>query len=165
MAEPTGLAAVLTDAMADSGIVPPETEQLDLLGLRDVPEDKRPRGRPKGAISRRTQAIADYLLAKYHDPLEGLMQMASLGVEEMASALGCTRAEAFAEKRLCIIAALPYLHRRMPLAVDLTNHSVVHLSINTGGGAGAGEAGMTILEGVVTIEENQEVNDGVNGEV
>lgn len=170
MAEPTGLAAVLEDAIGDRPLVPPETEQLDLLamiGVHQMRAVERPRGRPPGAINRRTERVAEYLLSKYPDPLEGLMQMASLGIEEMCAALGCTRMEAFQELRLCRLAALPFVHRRMPQAIDLTNHNVVHLSIQTGasGAPGAGDGGVTILGGLVDIEENQEVSDGADGTV
>lgn len=164
MADPTGLAAVLAEAVGDRAIVPAPAEQLDLadlLGLREVREERRGRGRPKGQINRRTEIVAEYLLSKYPDPLEGLIQMCGIGIDELSAALNCTAHEAWAEKRLCIQAVLPYLHRRMPLAVDLSNRSVVHLSINTGSGvAGASpEAGLTILGSIAEVVENQEVID------
>lgn len=169
MAEPTGLAAIVADAVGDRGPIPPETEQLDLAGALGLPPPKRAArapGRPPGAINRATERIASYLLAKYRDPLEGLVQMAGMGVDELASMLGCTAFEAWQEKRLCIAAALPYLHRRQPIAVDLTNHQLVHLTI--GGGAARavdGTAGVTLLEGLAEIVENQEVNDAPSAQV
>jgi hypothetical protein len=123
------LAAVLAEAGAGTAVLPDEAEQLDLLGLRDVPEAKRGRGRPPGARNRSVQDVADYLLAKYRDPLETLVQMAGAGVEELAAALGCSRLEAWQEKRHAAVAALPYIRQRQPQAVNLGVSQAVHLTI------------------------------------
>lgn len=99
-----------------------------MLGL-ELPPQRRSVGRPVGQRNVRNQRVADYLLARYRDPLEGLVQMAGLSVGDLAAALGCSKLEAFQEKRQCAVAALPYLHQRQALAVDLTARQAVYLSI------------------------------------
>jgi len=160
----TGLVAMLEDADAGEALLADDAEQLELLGM-SLPENRRGRGRPAGQRNLRVQRIADYLLTRYRDPLEGLVQMAALGVEDLAAALGCTKAQAFAEKRLCAMACLPYLHSRQPIAVDVTNRQIVHLAIFDGGEAEAqdvdsGDAGV-----ILTIEGNQSVSGEPDGTV
>lgn len=131
MAAKTGIALIAdsADAGADLAQRMSDAEQLDLLGL-ELPAGRRAKaGRPQGRLNSRTQRVADYLLANYRDPLEGLVIMAGLGIDEMAAALNCSKLEAFAEKRQCAVAAMPYLHQRQALAVDFTQRRTVSLSI------------------------------------
>lgn len=114
-------------------------EQLELLGApvnEKVAEVRRRRkvGRPKGAINKKTAATAEYLLSRYSSPLEVLMQIATAGVEELSASLGCTKLVALQEKRLAALAVAPYLHTKMPVAVDVTNRKVVNLIIEDGDG-------------------------------
>lgn len=167
MAERTGLPAIVDELGAgDDLAAASQAEQLDLLGLSIGDGAVRQRGRPQGSRNLRNQRIANYLLARYRDPLEGLVAMAALGVDELAASLGCSRAEAFAEKRLCAVAAIPYLHQRQPLAVDLTGRQVVHLTISDGlpdapDHAGVGE----VLGRIIDLEENQRLSDDEAGDV
>ncbi len=129
MADRTGLAAIAEeqgagDTLAQVG----DAEQLSMLGL-ELPATRAVRGRPPGQRNLRNQRVADYLLARYRDPLEGLVQMAGLSVGDLAAALGCSKLEAWQEKRQCAAASLPYLHQRQALAVDLTSRQAVYLSI------------------------------------
>jgi hypothetical protein len=171
MADPTGLPAIIAETEAGTILADDldDAEQLafDDLGLPGTP--KRARGRPSGQRNKRNQRVADYLLARYRDPLEGLTQMASLGVEDIQAALGCTKLEAWQEKRLCAIAALPYLHQRQPIAVDLTNRNVVHLTINTGAteAASVGDGETFVLGQIVEgeIMSDQSLSDGGNDAV
>jgi len=115
-----------------------EPEQLalgDLLGLPVLPAgqieqlgSRRP-GRPKGARNKRTTDMAEWILRQGSPPLLTLVRMADMPVDEMAKRLGCSLLEAWQEKRHCATAALPYLHQRQPLAVDLTDHREVRLTI------------------------------------
>ena len=135
MAEKTGIAAVLAQAGAGETLEErlDDAEQLALsLGLDLARVRKRGVGRPAGRRNVRNQRVADYLLSKYPDPLEGLVQMASMPLEALASALGCSRFEAAQEQRLCRLGALPYLHQRMAIAVDMTHRTQVDLTIIDG---------------------------------
>lgn len=156
MAERTGLAAVLAEAGAGTAVLPKEAEQLDLLGLRDVPEGKRGRGRPPGARNRGVQEVADYLLSKYRDPLETLVQMAGAGVEELTAALGCSRLEAWQEMQRAAVAALPYLRQRQPQALNLGISQAVHLTLVDV----PFEVAQVTMGDVVEVVENQRVVGG-----
>ena len=170
MAELTGIAAVL-DA-ADPTATPPadEGEQLDLLGLPSVRpghqvEPYRGRGRPPGSRNRRTVEWARYLLGQYSSPLEVLAQIATARVDALVAQLGCSAIEALGEKRLAAIALLPFVHSRMPIAVDVTDRRVVQLTIVDGAvSAAAGEdPGLTAR--IVEVLENQGVDDGGSADV
>lgn len=167
MAERTGLAAIADELGAgDDLAAASQAEQLDLLGLSIHDGAVRSRGRPQGSRNLRNQRIAGYLLTKYRDPLEGLVAMAGLGVDELAAALGCSKAEAWAEKRLCAVAAIPYLHQRQPLAVDLTGRQVVHLTITDSLPDAPDHAGISeVLGRIIDVEENQRLSDGEGGDV
>jgi hypothetical protein len=172
MAELTGLAAVLDDLDPTSEGPMPEAEQLDLLGLpeRRGGTELAPRkpGRPLGARNRRTQEWADYITRHYGNPLVGLAQLAMASVAELHVRLGCTPLEAMQEKRLAMIALLPYIAQRQPLAVDVTNRQVVYLNISdVSGGADPASAGaeMTITGALMEIVENQGLSEDGNGTV
>lgn len=95
------------------------------------------KGRPPGARNKRTVEFAEYLLNKYTSPAERLLQIASMSIEELVAATGCTRLEALQEQRLSLIPLLPYLHSKMPVSIDITNRKVIYLHI---GGELAGPA-------------------------
>ena len=135
MAERTGIAAVLAEAGAGEALEArlDDVEQLALaLGLDTDRIRRRAAGRPAGRRNLRNQRVADYLLGQYPDPLEGLVRMAAMPLEGLADALGCSRFEAAQEQRLCRIAALPYLHQRQAIAVDMTHRTQVELTIVDG---------------------------------
>lgn len=118
-----------------------DDEQLELLGIdsqsyavkavRELRTSKI--GRPPGARNKRTLEMAQYLLSRYRSPLEGLLALANARVDELAVSLGCTKFEAMQEKRLAWMAALPYCHSKMPIAVDVTNRKIVRLIIEDDG--------------------------------
>ncbi|HEY2068263.1 MAG TPA: hypothetical protein VGG48_01815 [Rhizomicrobium sp.] len=117
-----------------------EAEQLDLLGLPEAgspatlvqlqtQDAAKKVGRPLNSRNKRTIARAEYLLGRYGSPLEVLAQMATARVDELCLQLGCSKLEAWQEKRLAAIAMLPYVHQKMPVSVDITNTKAVHLAI------------------------------------
>jgi len=122
-------------------------------------------GRPAGRRNVRNQRVADFVLATVGDPLLELARMSMLPVDALAAALGVKKAEAWAEKRLCLAAIMPYIHQRQAIAVDVTNRNIVHLSIHEGPAEavapGGGEA-VTIAAGVAEIVAIQE--DSGDGE-
>ena len=123
-------------------------EQLDLLGMpepktaegRAVLAERRGPGRPVGARNKRTQKTVNWLLQRYQDPRAVLLALAGMPVAEMMAITGCSAMEAIAEKRLSAAAVLPYVAQKQPLAVDVTSHKVVTLSIDMGGGMGGGNS-------------------------
>jgi hypothetical protein len=181
MATESGLPALLAQAQAAAGDLASEPAQEDMaewLGLPPVAPGRegmvqpRGRGRPPGSRNRRTMELAAYLLATHRSPLETLVKIANTPVAELAARLNCSPLDALDQIRLCAIAAAPYLHARMPVAVDVTNHRVVHLTIQEGGGAapgvhptGDGLAGMAVSTGICEIVDFQEVTGDVPDDV
>jgi hypothetical protein len=101
-------------------------EQLDLLGLlgmsapsgpgaparHDLPAS-RP-GTRAGIRNRRTDEWIEYFAARgYRSPLENLLALANLGVEELSRALRCSLLEAAQIIIRCNSEAAPYLHPKL----------------------------------------------------
>ena len=116
--------------MADGGIIArigteaATDEAPDLFGRtlaearRAIQAGERPRlGRPPGSKNRRT-ILVEKLVELHGDPLEVLLMMANMGVYELAAALGCTRLEAWREKRAAAEATLRYVHSPKPVTVE-----------------------------------------------
>lgn len=111
-------------------------EQLDMLGLGGnkkvvslAQERDAKIGRPRGARNKRTVEWANYLLSRYTSPLEVLAQIASTDTDLLAQSLGCNKLEALQERRVAAMGLAPFVHSKMPIAVDVTNHKIVHLVI------------------------------------
>jgi hypothetical protein len=125
----TGLGAALTQAMAAAE--PPAApvqlplmpaDQLDQVsqGADRTSQLRAPRpGRPPGSTNRKTQAMAAWLLSRYQSPLQGLAEAYSRPVQDLAAELGCTPLEAFRLQMQAMVELAPYLHGKMPVAVDL----------------------------------------------
>lgn len=161
-------AARIANAAKPLPIAPPP-EQVDMLeridplrelGLPIGKKVERMRakktglpGRPAGSLNRRTVEIADYLLSRYTSPLEKLAQIAVSPVDELSASLGCTKLEALQEIRLCAIALVPFLHSKMPLAVDVTNRKVIHLVIGEipGGDPNVGGGGVGLAHEIIDL--------------
>ena len=98
-----------------------EPEQLDLLGLPKIRTAEgtevtpRPRGpgRPPGAANKLTVAWREYLLRRYPSPLEGLVAMGAMGVDELARSLHCSPLEAAALKVRCLEYSTAFLYPRL----------------------------------------------------
>ncbi len=125
-----GLAALVRSAVDDEADQAP---LADLLGLDRAPaierSAERRAGRPAGALNKRTLSWRAHLLARYTSPLETLARWQAMPTRELAMLLGCELIEA---ARLQIDAAkglAPYLHERMPLAVNVSDRKVVVLNI------------------------------------
>lgn len=168
MSDPKGTKAAVDQLMAGATL-PATAEQLGLLDPvappGEVPSavlDGARRGRPPGSRNRRTQEIVDYLTSKYPLPLEGLLRMAAMSIEEIVAELGCTKLEAQQEKRQAWIATLPYIHQRQAIAVDVTNHKMVHLTIVEGSdepGAEGDDDVVTVQATIVSVQEVKAMTD------
>jgi hypothetical protein len=134
-----------------------------LVALRE----RRGPGRPPGARNRRAEDVAREVIERLGDPLVMLAALAMTPADELVAA-GLPLAEALAEKRLAAIAVLPFLHQRKPLAVDLRNQQVVHLTISTGAepSADSGESGCNgVVLDAAEIVENQRISGEADGPV
>lgn len=141
--------------------------EADLLGEVVPP---RRGGRPAGALNKKTRALADLVLATGQSPgmfLASIMRDAKQNMDRRMKA-----AEAL----------MPYVHAKLPTAVDLTANAGVSLTIDLGGngensalGSGDGDMPITILTsdagkpGVIdvtpTTEEKQQVSEAENAKV
>lgn len=124
------LAAAVPNAAAEA------CRQLDLLSAEDEPgaspfdqaldemaagfsQPRRGRGRPVGSRNRRTEDWQRLVLSTHRSPLLVLADVYSMPVEELAKRLKCDLLDA---AKLQITAArelAPYVHQRLPQAVDL----------------------------------------------
>jgi hypothetical protein len=112
-------------------------------------------GRPKGARNRSTQEWRQYLLGRYRSPLVFLLEAYSRTPAELAAQLGLYKyhegklvrgadgepvletGEAFKRQVEAAVAALPYLHQRLPIAIE-GNVKSAGIHRRLGGAAGPG---------------------------
>jgi hypothetical protein len=98
-------------------------------------------GRPAGSLNKSTKAWLDYLSARYRSPLVGLCEIYSRDVGDLARELGLflvgedgrpvmgaddqpmlaagAKLDAFKAQVAAMIAALPYWHSKMPIALQV----------------------------------------------
>lgn len=129
----------------------PQAALLDLPADRVVEIVRRGAGRPRGSRSRRTEDTARAVIERFGDPLLRQVAVATMPLAELMAA-GLSFADALAEQRLAAVAVLPYLHQRQAIAVDVSTHRVVHLTIGdlpTGEGSGTAEiVGVVVNQGL-----------------
>ncbi|MGH8136194.1 MAG: hypothetical protein ACRER4_07580, partial [Steroidobacteraceae bacterium] len=120
---------------------PPAPMQLPLLAPPEPeadaaePVEAGKPGRPKGALNKRTQAFADHLLRQYRSPLEVMAAIYSRPVERLAGELGCSLLEAARLQFDCSKELAPYIHSKMPVAIDMQGKPGFELVLNLLGGA------------------------------
>lgn len=161
MADDRGVKAAVDQLQGDA--LPPDPgagEQIPLLPEAVPPaeapaagdDEARGPGRPPGARNRRTEEWVEYLGNKGRLPLEVLHELYNKPLDELKAELGCSSLEAMQERRHAAVAALPYLHQKMPIALDVDQSGVVQLVIDIGGAedqvAGDGE-GALVIEGEI----------------
>lgn len=111
-----------------------ENEQDD-FELEPLPLDNvRKRGRPAGAINKKTVQLRQYLAGMgFRDPALVLAQTYSMPLEKMAAILDCDRHDAYKMQMNAAEALMPYLHGKMPLKVEVDDKPmpVVVLNMHT----------------------------------
>lgn len=144
----SGLAAAVAICVAEQERIVEEAEQeRDLFG--ETPAAERGPGRPPGAPNRITEQQAALIRASGKSPLAFLAEV--------------WRNESFGrdDRIKAAVAALPYVHKRQPIAVDLTNHQRITLVIgdvasDLPDGTDAGDFSMTISG------SGEEIKNGAN---
>jgi hypothetical protein len=115
-------------------------------------------GRPKGRMNRSTEQWVGYVQSRYRSPLIGLAETWSRSVEDLAKELQLYRygatglpllgkdgepllnlVEAFKLQQAAMATALPYLHSKMPQAVQVTAKTRGLLVIGDLGSDGASD--------------------------
>lgn len=135
-------------AVIEAAATEPAAEQLAWLPpIRDAVNDTRRaaiadgvrrRGRPPGAQNIATRQALDFIRRVFGDPLIERARWLTLAPDELASAIGCTTAEAF-DRQDAIRADLARFFYATRAPVDDAGNAVVptfHMSIG-GGSAGA----------------------------
>ena len=141
--------------------------QGDLLGLPAATAEReqaiaarRKAGRPPGSRNKRQEDAARHVIEVFGDPLVHLVAIATMDVDELVARAGCSAFEAIQEKRLAAIGVLPYLHSRKPLAVDVSNRRIVHLTVLAGDAAGTPGVTLGATADTLPIVEFQAVSEG-----
>lgn len=162
------------DAAADD-LTPDMFEPADLPGLPLEPVE-RPAGgkggRPPGATNKLQRKMADYILSRYRSPLIGQAELWSRKPAQLAEEMGLYRYvqvgsgehttiekvldihEAVKIQLQAMRDALPYLHQKLPLALEVKSEQLGIMMIQGFQGHGDGpprSGGLPIVE----HEENQ----------
>lgn len=128
--------AAITGALA-------EPEQLGLLepagrrmSVKAAAEERRGRGRPKGAANHSSRELRRFLGAVGADPLMGTVEWLRLSPEELAARLGCNVAEAFDRQERMRDRLMPFVYAKLA-PVDDAGKAVPVMVFNMGTGEGA----------------------------
>ena len=133
----------------------------------EAPAIDRGPGRPKGARNKRTEQWVEYIEGRYRSPLIFLAETYSRTVEELAAELCCKREDAFKLQLQAAKELAPYLHQKLPIAVDVKGASAGVLLIGEltpGSQAALDAAAMGVDMQVVKVIENHEENQGDSDE-
>jgi hypothetical protein len=148
ISDPQGLKTAAA-SLHDPAAVVPGTEiaqQLDLLPLPLLPASclpvvenyaikvsgNRGAGRPAGSINRNTKEWREYILQRYQSPLIAMAETYSRPTEVLAKELGCSKLEAFNLQQKAAADLAPYVHQKMPMAIEAGEGGLINLIINTG---------------------------------
>lgn len=163
MADPVEEPAELVQQLAAKVVereLSPQAALLDLPHDRVVEIVRRGAGRPQGSRSRRTEDTAKAVIERFGDPLLRQVAIATMPIAELM-ALGLRFADALAEQRLAAVAVLPYLHQRQAIAVDVSTHRTVNLTIFAGLPTGQGSGPAEIMGVVVNQALSEAPDDAV----
>lgn len=122
----TGAGEVPRERAEQLPLLPDLTAEVDEAGNVQVDAGgnvvpmRRGPGRPPGARNRRTEDRVEYIAKRYGMPLERLAQIWSADPRVYAAEHGLDVDEALDDIRDAAKAALPYMHQKQPLAVDVT---------------------------------------------
>lgn len=130
----------------------------NLIAEKKLPAPSRGPGRPPGAKNKNTEEWRDYLLSRYPSPLEGLAQTMSLPIESICTMLSCTKLDAFKLQLMAMKELAPYIHQKMPLAIDAGDAGLINLFMNVlphSAAAVGTEARGAIIEMLQEPQQNQ----------
>jgi hypothetical protein len=175
-----GLTAAI-EALGAGEVLPAEAGQPDLFEEAEAPLPIPPAarsgpkgGRPRGSRNKRTEEWVDYLLGRYRSPLVFLLETYSRTPAQLAEQMQLYK---FHEGKLvtdangqpvlatgeaadiqvkAAIAVLPYLHQRLPQAIEVKPNTRGLLLIGDLAGDGASDA---LAIPFAEVQENQSLSD------
>lgn len=172
-----GLKTAVETAVTSHTAPAPSGEQPDMFaGERPAltPFEKRvqgQRGRPVGAMNKRTEYWANFILSRHQSPLVFLAELYSTPTAELAEEMGCKRAEAMHMRKSAAEALAPYVHQKMPTAVQVDQATAGLLIVGRIDPGSAAEAtirglGLTLtpVGGVLAPEVEEDQGFGDEGE-
>jgi hypothetical protein len=140
-------------AIREAAALAPRQAEQPVLAPELAPPPLPVGGRPVGAQNRATREWVRHLLARHGSPLERLLEIAGQAPEALAAQLGCTRLEAFDRQLTALREAVPFLHQKLPQAIQVEGAPLMAVQI-----AVSDRVAQAILEGE-RVEENQRVED------
>jgi hypothetical protein len=132
-------------------------DQLDMFSGAISPPAK-PRGRPKGAISRTTKEWARRIIAAGASPLEFWARVILREPAKMAEEWGIPMPEVLEKKMEAAKMLAPYVHKRMPLEVDV-GEELRHLLVF--GQVSRDESGLVVDAEVIDVDEKGQINQSL----
>lgn len=150
--------ALAADAAAAELAAHQAGQPVDLFG--QAPADPARAGRPAGATNKRTEETSRYIRETFGDPLIADAKLASTPVEIVQARLSCTALEAMDVIAKARGRLLPYVHQRLPQAVqidgEISTPAEIVLSATVAKALGLDLAGVRVIdEDGNDIEENQ----------
>lgn len=149
-----GAVAALEGLAGEIGAPPTAAgEQLSLLP--GAASEARKPGRPAGSQNSSTKEWQRYLLGRYGSPLERLATIVAMPLQQVCKELKCDLVEAHDRQVEAAKALAPYVHQRLPQAVELSTDGDVVLNLVIGGQQQQAEKSDGIT---LEVEENQELS-------
>ena len=125
---------------------------------------RRSAGRPKGARNRSTEEWRKLLLSTHRSPLLVLADIYSMPVEELAARLHCDRIEAIKIQMAAARDVAPYLHQRLPQAVEITGDALPMMVLQMPSAAAApGDGAVQVVD--LTSEQYQQLSGDARREL
>lgn len=107
-------------AVPDAADVVAAREELGVFADREVVlQSARRRGRPPGAVNKRTGDFAKWLLGFGPHPAVTMMRIQGMRTEDLAKIINAKPIEALDRQIRCATELLPYLEGKQPIAIDI----------------------------------------------
>lgn len=134
----------------------PAGQSVEVLTGTGDPSAPRGPGRPAGSKNRRTEEWIDfYFESGLPDPMLFLGRMLAKPVKVLAAELSCKVKEAGERQQAAAIALLPYIHQKLPQAIEL-DKGVTILQITVAQGDAKATSKLMDLAAVEVVENQQD---------
>lgn len=133
--------------------------------LAEGAEAPRGRGRPPGSRNKATDEWVRFLSTRYPSPLIGLAEVACASPHDLAAEMQCSPLEALDRIQQARRDLAPYLHQKLPQAIELPggeNLMTLVFNLGSGGSSAAIEAGPPRTEPLTADDLKALENQGVS---